>query len=1025
MTLLSSRLWISLSLASTLWVTGCGGEPDDDTTSPTDTTIPGNTPTATPGSLTPTVTPGTLTPTITPTEPPGSPSPTLSPTPTGTPNGTATPSSTPEVDLDGDGFTASEGDCNDQDASINPDAAEISDGKDNNCNGQTDELASELDDDGDGFSEAQGDCNDTDPDIYPGATEEPYDGIDQDCLEGDLTDVDEDGFNGIEVVSGETLDCTDTDDTIYPGATETCNGKDDNCDGSIDEGLQLTVYLDADSDGYGSSTSLKSCSVPTGYVTVSGDCNDSEQNINPAATETCNGKDDNCNSSTDEGVSQTYYQDLDGDGFGSTVTSSGCTVPAGYVTKSGDCNDADKTISPNATEVCNSKDDDCDGKTDDADTSITGQSTWYQDNDKDGYGNSTSTKACTQPAGYVATSGDCNDADNKISPAGVESCNGKDDDCDTLIDDADSSVTDRKTWYRDADGDGYGNSAVSTVACSAPTGYVATSGDFNDGSKSIYPGATELCNGIDDNCNGTKDEGVSSTTYYADADGDGFGNKNVSTTTCNPPAGYVTSNTDCDDTSNTIYPGATETCNGKDDDCDLTSDEEGAANSCSGEDTECAVRTCVGGKCAQAFTASGTPVSTQTQGDCKNNVCDGTGGTTTLNVDSDIPPSTNACSVGSCSAGTPSQSTAAAGTTCSSNGGAACNSTGVCLPIFAALRVGTGSGSLSNAATAGFLEYRLTDGTLMPYTVNPLPLPTAAVGDDQPLTFSGSATSEGGLTRSADGRYLVVGGYATAPGTASVAGTTAATVNRVVARIDASRSINSKTRLNNAYDKSNIRSAFTVDGTGFWTAGTSSPNTSMGEVPSGGVQYVALAGTSATQVLATPDNTRYAYVYGNQLYASSASGTSRGVTAVGTGTPTTSGQTGTLLPGFDPAATLGSIYAFAMFDLDPAVPGVDTLYAADDTTVSTVGGLIKYSFDGTTWTKKTTFITGLSAGLRGLAAKQMPDGILIVATTADSTSSTSGNKIVTLLDNGISTPSFKIITTAPGNTAYRGVAFAP
>jgi hypothetical protein len=95
--------------------------------------------------------------------------------------------------------------------------------------------------------------------------------------------------------------------------------------------------------------------------------------------------------------------------------------------------------------------------------------------------------------------------------------------------------------------------------------------DCDDGDPSVHPGATEICNDIDDNCDGSVDEGC--TTYYRDADGDGFGDPSDSTTATSPPAGYVANSGDCDDTDASVYPGASESCNGVDDDCDGAVDE--------------------------------------------------------------------------------------------------------------------------------------------------------------------------------------------------------------------------------------------------------------------------------------------------------------------------------------------------------------------------------------------------------------------------------------------------------------------
>jgi gliding motility-associated-like protein len=128
------------------------------------------------------------------------------------------------------------------------------------------------------------------------------------------------------------------------------------------------------------------------------------------------------------------------------------------------------------------------------------------------------------------------------------------------------------TFYADADGDGFGDAGSTTLACTAPEGYVTDNTDCDDASATVYPGATEQCNSIDDNCNTLIDDGVVFITYYADADGDGFGGS-TSVVACAQPEGYVTDNTDCDDASATVYPGATEVCNTIDDNCNGQIDE--------------------------------------------------------------------------------------------------------------------------------------------------------------------------------------------------------------------------------------------------------------------------------------------------------------------------------------------------------------------------------------------------------------------------------------------------------------------
>jgi hypothetical protein len=188
---------------------------------------------------------------------------------------------------------------------------------------------------------------------------------------------------------------------------------------------------------------------------------------------------------------------------------------------------------------------------------------FYYDGDSDAYGDSTlSTEACAQPTGYVTDNTDCNDFDAAVNPGATEVCNGIDDNCAGGVDEG---VT--TTFFADSDSDAYGDSTDSTEACAAPAGYVADNTDCDDTDAAVNPGATEECNDIDDNCDGGVDEGVT-TTFYADSDTDAYGDSLDSVQACAAPAGYVADNTDCDDTSAAVNPGATEVCNGIDDDCD-------------------------------------------------------------------------------------------------------------------------------------------------------------------------------------------------------------------------------------------------------------------------------------------------------------------------------------------------------------------------------------------------------------------------------------------------------------------------
>lgn len=334
-----------------------------------------------------------------------------------------------------------------------------------------------------------------------------------------------------------------------------------------------TFYRDADGDGFGDpNVTISSCFTPAGYVSNNTDCDDTNANVHPGATEVCDGIDNDCNGQIDDGLpTSTFYRDADGDGYGDpNVTTQACSAPAGYVADNTDCNDADAAIHPGATELCNGIDDNCDGQIDEG-----VKTTFYRDADGDGYGDpNVTSQACSAPAGYVADNTDCNDSNAAIHPGATELCNGIDDNCNGQVDEGNIGPT----WYRDADGDGYGNPNVTIQACSAPAGYVSNNTDCNDSNAAVHPGATEVCNGIDDNCNGQIDEGNIGPIWYRDADGDGYGNPAVTTHACNQPAGYVANNTDCNDSNASVHPGATEVCNGIDDNCNGLVDERCTAH---------------------------------------------------------------------------------------------------------------------------------------------------------------------------------------------------------------------------------------------------------------------------------------------------------------------------------------------------------------------------------------------------------------------------------------------------------------
>ncbi|MBA3456196.1 MAG: putative metal-binding motif-containing protein [Deltaproteobacteria bacterium] len=206
-----------------------------------------------------------------------------------------------------------------------------------------------------------------------------------------------------------------------------------------------TFFADSDGDGYGDATKgTIHCEATPGFVARGGDCNDASATVHPGQAEVCDLIDNDCDGQLDDADSgvntaagTTYFRDADADGFGSAATMvRACQKPAGYAESSTDCNDALATVNPSAREICDQVDNDCDGLTDIADSSVdlTTAHSYYRDADNDTFGAGTAMVACSAPVGYVATMGDCNDADNTSKPGGTEVCDGADNDCDGGID---------------------------------------------------------------------------------------------------------------------------------------------------------------------------------------------------------------------------------------------------------------------------------------------------------------------------------------------------------------------------------------------------------------------------------------------------------------------------------------------------------------------------------------------------------------------------------------------------------------
>ncbi|MFH1533217.1 MAG: thrombospondin type 3 repeat-containing protein [Pseudomonadota bacterium] len=460
-----------------------------------------------------------------------------------------------DFDWDGDGDPNST-DCGPWDPDRYTGAVEICDGKDNDCNGIIDDAGSGgcttwyQDGDGDGVGTASQKCLCT--------SSYPY-------------------------LAQETGDCNDADPAVAPGKTEYCDGKDNDCDGQVDEdGVNGSpYYLDADGDQWGvAGDSVTSCEPVGAYTAVLvGDCDDSDLSVYPGAVEQCgDGKDNDCDGATDEPGAAgcvPVYQDSDGDGWGNhAVVNCRCltgmgTAPAGWALKPGDCAIVDPAVNPDADEACDGKDNDCDGAIDEpaAETDVCpGTYTkYYRDMDGDDAPAQAYTKCLCGPAGQfdipasVAEVGDiwdCNDNNGSISPFAAEKCNGIDDDCDDDVDEAKDPVgggcaNGYLIHHVDNDEDNYGWDGVHpdytaqfgvsvkpTLCLCGPKDiaygmgsahYEPTSAlpDCNDEDENINPGALEDCStgSIDENCNNIYNEenGVACHWYTVDGDSDLYG----------------------------------------------------------------------------------------------------------------------------------------------------------------------------------------------------------------------------------------------------------------------------------------------------------------------------------------------------------------------------------------------------------------------------------------------------------------------------------------------------------------------
>jgi len=347
--------------------------------------------------------------------------------------------------------------------------------------------------------------------------------------------------------------------------------------------------------------------------------------------------------------------------------------------------------------------------------------------------------------------------------------------------------------------------------------------------------------------------------------------------------------------------------------------------------------------------------------------------------------------------------------------------TGLALDNLYVVQMGDGSAALANVGTAAFVQKFSTAGGS---PLSTIAMPIAASGSNQPLTVTGNSGSEGHLALSADGNYLTMGGYAATPGTLAPNQATAATINRVVGRITVSSSaVDTSTSLTDAYDglaanNAGFRSVVSSNGIDFWMAGTRGFGAPAG---SDGVRYATLGSTTSTSVENFPNgpsNIRIVNITAGQLYIGSGSNPFIGVSSIGTGLPTTSGQSATLVVGTAVSGSgAASPYDFWFKD-------TNTVYVADDraslgAATPLGGGIQKWENSGGTWSLSYILNTG-ATGARGLIGKIDGANTVLYATTAES----SANKLISFIDTGASSTA-SILATAPTNTVYRGVGLVP